>query len=74
VEKILVRFALQINQANRVTGAPRRRSNKFKTERFEAKINLRVHQAAGMNSQEFHLSDPLFHRVMFGVRAYFQNA
>jgi len=38
-----------------VTGAPRRRSNKFKTERFEAKINLRVHQAAGMNCEEFHL-------------------
>jgi len=48
---------LQINQANRVTGAPRRRRHKFKTERFEAKINLRVHQAAGMNSEEFHLVD-----------------
>jgi hypothetical protein len=72
-EKILVRFALQIDRANRVTGTPRRRSNKFKTERFEAKINLRVHQAAGMNGEESHLLDPLFHRAMFGVCAYFVN-
>jgi hypothetical protein len=53
--KILVRFALQIDQANGVTSAPRGSSNKFKTERFETKIDLRVHQAAGMNREEFHL-------------------
>ncbi len=38
-----------------MTGAPRRGSNKFEPERFEAKINLRIHQAAGMNREEFHL-------------------
>jgi len=38
-----------------MAGMPRRRRNKFETERFEAKINLRIHQAAGMNGQEFHL-------------------
>jgi hypothetical protein len=48
-------FSLQVDQTNRVTGAPRRRGNKFETERFEPKINLRVHQTAGMNGQEFHL-------------------
>jgi hypothetical protein len=51
----LVRLALQIDQANGVAGAPRRRGDKFDAERFEPKINLRVHQAAGMNGQEFHL-------------------
>jgi hypothetical protein len=64
---------LQIDQANRVTGAPRRRSNKFETERFETKVDLRVHQAAGMNGEELHLLDPLFLRVMFGVRAYLKT-
>jgi len=29
--------------------------DKFETERFETKINLRIHQAAGMNGEEFHL-------------------
>jgi hypothetical protein len=37
--------------------ARRRCGDKFETERFEPKINLRVHQTAGMNSQEFHLFD-----------------
>jgi hypothetical protein len=53
----LVRLALQIDQANRVAGAPRRCGDKFEAERFEPKINLRVHQAAGMNGQKFHLFD-----------------
>src|SRR5262245_50227081 len=56
-EKILVRFALQIDQANRMTGAPSRSGYKFEAKRFEPKINLRVHQTAGMNGQEFHLFD-----------------
>src|SRR4030095_3467678 len=60
VEKVLVRFALQINQTNFVTCASCRCSNEFKAERFEPEINLRVHQAAGMNREEFHLLDPLF--------------
>jgi hypothetical protein len=66
---------------------PRRRRNKFKTERFEAKVNLRLHQAAGMNGQEFHLfrKGPNladlsleqvlseFLRVMLARRAYSKN-
>ena len=52
-----MRLALQIDQANRVAGAPRRCGDKFEAERFEAKINLRIHQAAGMNGQKFHLFD-----------------
>ena len=69
-DKILARFALQIDQTNCVTGTARCCCDKFEAERFEPKINLRIHQAAGMNSEEFHLLDPLFHRVMFVVRAY----
>jgi hypothetical protein len=38
-----------------VSGAPRRCGDKFEAERFEPKINLRVHQAAGMDREEFHL-------------------
>jgi hypothetical protein len=54
-EKILMGFALQIDQAHRVTGPSRSRGDKLQTERFEAKINLRVHEATGMNGEEFHL-------------------
>jgi hypothetical protein len=61
---------LQVDQADGVTGVARRGGNKFKTERFESKINLRVHQAAGMNREEFHLFNPSFLRVMFGMRVY----
>ena len=53
----MVRLALQIDQANRVAGAPRRGGDKFEAERFEPKINLRIHQAAGMNGKKFHLFD-----------------
>jgi hypothetical protein len=55
-EKILLRLALQIDETNRVTAMPRGSSNKFEAERFETKIDLRVHQAGGMNGQEFHFS------------------
>jgi hypothetical protein len=55
-----------------MTGAPRRSGNKFETERFETKVDLRVHQAAGMNREELHL-DPLFLRVLVGVRAYLKT-
>lgn len=53
-QKILLRFALQIDQANCVTGAPCRCGDKFESKRFESKIDLRVHQTAGMNREEFH--------------------
>ena len=52
-----MRLALQIDQANCVAGVPRRCGDKFEAERFEPKINLRIHQAAGMNGQKFHLFD-----------------
>jgi hypothetical protein len=55
-----------------VTGASCRCCNEFKAKRLEPKINLRVHQAAGMNGQKFHLFDPLFLRVIFGVRVYLE--
>jgi hypothetical protein len=48
---------LQIDQTNRVTSATRCCCDKFEAERFEPKINLRIHQAAGMNREEFHLFD-----------------
>jgi hypothetical protein len=56
-----------------VAGTPRRRSNKFETERFEAKINLRVHQAAGMNRQEFHLFRTGLIWLIFLWSKYFPN-
>jgi hypothetical protein len=37
-----------------MTSAPRSCGDQFKTERFETKVDLRVHQAAGMNREEFH--------------------
>jgi len=40
-----------------VTGAPRGSGNQLEAEWFEPKINPRVHQAAGVNGQEFHLLD-----------------
>jgi hypothetical protein len=48
---------LQIDQTNRVTSPTRCCCDKFEAERFEPKINLRIHQAAGMNREEFHLFD-----------------
>ena len=54
-EKILMGFALQVDQPHRVAGLSRGRGDKLQTERFETKINLRVHEAAGMNGEEFHL-------------------
>jgi hypothetical protein len=48
-------FTLQVDQAHRVAGLSRSRGDKLQTERFKAKIDLRVHEAAGMNGEEFHL-------------------
>jgi hypothetical protein len=38
-----------------VAGLSRGCSDKLQPERFETKINLRVHEATGMNGEEFHL-------------------
>ena len=54
-DKILPRFALQIDQTNCVTGTALCCCDKFEAERLEPKINLRIHQTAGMNGQQFHL-------------------
>ena len=50
-----MRFALQVDQAHRMAGLSGCCGDKLQTEWFEAKINLRVHEAAGMNGEEFHL-------------------
>jgi hypothetical protein len=60
---------LQIDQTNRVTSAAGCCGDKFEAERFEPKINLRIHQTAGMDREEFHLLSPVIHRGMFDVRA-----
>src|SRR4030095_13748417 len=54
-EKIVLWLALQIDETDRVTAMPRGSSNKFEAERFETKIDLRIHQTAGMDGQKFHL-------------------
>src|SRR6187200_761741 len=54
LEKIPVRFALQIYQLYRVPGAFCCGGHKLEPERLQPEINLRIHQTAGMNRKEFH--------------------
>jgi len=54
VEIVLVRFALQIDQPHRMPGVFRCRGHKLEPEWLQPKINLRIHQTAGMNREEFH--------------------
>ena len=53
-EKIVVRLALQIDQANRVPVAFSCCGHKLEPERLQPKINLRIHQTTGMNGKELH--------------------
>src|SRR5947208_15840544 len=51
VEKVPVRFALQINQTDRVARLSGSRGDKLKTQRLKTKINLRIHQTTRVNCE-----------------------
>src|SRR5437868_5993619 len=50
-EKIPVRFALQINQTDRVARLSGSCGDKLKTQRLKTKINLRIHQTTRVNCE-----------------------
>ena len=51
MEKVPVRFALQINQTDRVTRLSGSCGDKLKTQRLKTKINLRIHQTTRVNCE-----------------------
>src|SRR5207249_5938062 len=54
IENIFLRFSQDVDQPRGATTSWRS-GDQFETERFQTKINLRIHQAARMNREKFHL-------------------